>query len=192
MQGSGRRGRAHIRADRRTGEQRVAQERRDHDHRIRRGAVELEAVLRRDPVRLADDHQSCIARDAAPGIRQRRHDQLDDRGHEPDKLRRLSRREDRVAIRDPKFTAKFVIGRPGERCIPGSHTGPDRRRHDASTCQPAAPLETIIAEFEERNALRFLATGADVGGAGSVFLASDLARAVTGQSLHVNAGGHFH
>lgn len=53
------------------------------------------------------------------------------------------------------------------------------------------PKSEIRIELEHRNALRFLATGVDLGHA-VAFLLSDLARAITGQALHVNAGGHFH
>lgn len=51
--------------------------------------------------------------------------------------------------------------------------------------------DEVRAELEARNALRLLATGEDLGHA-TAFLLSDLSRAITGQALHVNAGGHFH
>jgi NAD(P)-dependent dehydrogenase (short-subunit alcohol dehydrogenase family) len=51
--------------------------------------------------------------------------------------------------------------------------------------------EQVRSELEERNALGFLASGPDIGHA-VAFLLSDLARSITGQALHVNAGGHFH
>jgi NAD(P)-dependent dehydrogenase (short-subunit alcohol dehydrogenase family) len=51
--------------------------------------------------------------------------------------------------------------------------------------------EQARASLEEQHPLRLLATGRDIGNA-VAFLLSDLARAITGQALHVNAGGHFH
>jgi NAD(P)-dependent dehydrogenase (short-subunit alcohol dehydrogenase family) len=52
-------------------------------------------------------------------------------------------------------------------------------------------VEQVRSELEQRNALGFLASGSDIGHA-VAFLLSDLARSITGQALHVNAGGHFH
>lgn len=51
--------------------------------------------------------------------------------------------------------------------------------------------DEVMADLERQHALRFLANGTDLGHA-IAFLMSDLSRAVTGQALHVNAGGHFH
>jgi NAD(P)-dependent dehydrogenase (short-subunit alcohol dehydrogenase family) len=51
----------------------------------------------------------------------------------------------------------------------------------------AVPEATVLARLTDRMALRDLATDADVANA-AVFLASDRARAITGQSLLVNAG----
>jgi NAD(P)-dependent dehydrogenase (short-subunit alcohol dehydrogenase family) len=75
---------------------------------------------------------------------------------------------------------------------PGVTWGPNveelmrRLAHESGTT-----LADVRTEFESRNALRRLASGEEVANA-VVFLASDLASAITGQSLHVNAGGLFH
>jgi enoyl-[acyl-carrier-protein] reductase (NADH) len=51
------------------------------------------------------------------------------------------------------------------------------------------PYETVHEEIAARTALRHIPDSAEVAEA-VVFFASDLARAITGQSLDVN-GGHF-
>jgi NAD(P)-dependent dehydrogenase (short-subunit alcohol dehydrogenase family) len=50
--------------------------------------------------------------------------------------------------------------------------------------------EEVYAEVAEENALKYLPHSSEIAGA-VLFLASDLARPITGQALHVNAGHWF-
>jgi NAD(P)-dependent dehydrogenase (short-subunit alcohol dehydrogenase family) len=72
--------------------------------------------------------------------------------------------------------------------LPGWMWGPPVQAYVRFTAQTeGVPEDVVLARLTERMALPELATDADVADA-AVFLASDRARAVTGQSLLVNAG----
>ena len=72
--------------------------------------------------------------------------------------------------------------------LPGWMWGPPVQAYVRFTAQTeGVPEDVVLARLTERMALPDLATDADVADA-AVFLASDRARAVTGQSLLVNAG----
>ncbi|MEU5093940.1 SDR family oxidoreductase [Streptomyces sp. NPDC020996] len=72
--------------------------------------------------------------------------------------------------------------------LPGWMWGPPVRAFVRSTARAeGVPDDEVLARLTERTALPDLATDGDVADA-AVFLASDRARAITGQSLLVNAG----
>lgn len=72
--------------------------------------------------------------------------------------------------------------------LPGWMWGPPVQAYVRFTAQTEqAPEEDVLKRLTGRMALPDLATDGDVANA-AVFLASDLARAITGQSLLVNAG----
>ena len=72
--------------------------------------------------------------------------------------------------------------------LPGWMWGPPVRAYVQFTAQTeGVPEDEVMGRLTERMALPDLATDADVADA-AVFLASDRARAITGQSLLVNAG----
>lgn len=85
------------------------------------------------------------------------------------------------------------LGRHGIRVntvVPGYIWGPALERYFASlAAQQGTTPQAIHDGVAEKTALGRIPTGADVAGA-IVFLASDAARAITGQTLDVN-GGHF-
>ncbi|MFI9247132.1 SDR family oxidoreductase [Streptomyces sp. NPDC053086] len=72
--------------------------------------------------------------------------------------------------------------------LPGWMWGPPVQAYVRFSAQTeGVPEDEVLARLSERMALPELATDADVADA-AVFLASDRARAITGQSLLVNAG----
>jgi NAD(P)-dependent dehydrogenase (short-subunit alcohol dehydrogenase family) len=72
--------------------------------------------------------------------------------------------------------------------LPGWMWGPPVQAYVRFTAQTeGVPEDVVLARLTERMALPEPATDADVADA-AVFLASDRARSVTGQSLLVNAG----
>ena len=76
--------------------------------------------------------------------------------------------------------------------VPGYIWGPALERYFADLArQRGTTPEAVYAEVASRTALGRIPTSEDVAAA-VVFFASDLARAVTGQALDVNAGHYFH
>ena len=76
--------------------------------------------------------------------------------------------------------------------VPGYIWGPALERYFADVArQRGTTPEAVYAEVASRTALGRIPTSEDVAAA-VVFFASDLARAVTGQALDVNAGHYFH
>ncbi|TMA69272.1 MAG: SDR family oxidoreductase, partial [Deltaproteobacteria bacterium] len=76
--------------------------------------------------------------------------------------------------------------------VPGYIWGPALERYFADLArQRGTTPEAVYAEVASRTAFGRIPTSEDVAAA-VVFFASDLARAVTGQALDVNAGHYFH
>src|SRR6184192_856422 len=76
--------------------------------------------------------------------------------------------------------------------VPGYIWGPALERYFADLArQRGTTPEAVYAEVASRTALGRIPTSEDVAAA-VVFFASELARAVTGQALDVNAGHYFH
>jgi len=76
--------------------------------------------------------------------------------------------------------------------VPGYIWGPALQRWFADLArQRGTTPEAVYAEIASRTALNHIPTSEEIAGA-VVFLASDLARAITGQTLDVNAGHYFH
>ena len=76
--------------------------------------------------------------------------------------------------------------------VPGYIWGPALERYFTDLArQRGTTPEAVYAEVASRTALGRIPTSEDVAAA-VVFFASDLARAVTGQALDVNAGHYFH
>ncbi|MEV3966370.1 SDR family oxidoreductase, partial [Nocardia sp. NPDC050193] len=76
--------------------------------------------------------------------------------------------------------------------LPGWMWGPPVQAYVQFTAQTeGVSQEEVLGRLTDRMALPRLATDADVADA-AVFLASDRARAITGQSLLVNAGELMH
>jgi NAD(P)-dependent dehydrogenase (short-subunit alcohol dehydrogenase family) len=76
--------------------------------------------------------------------------------------------------------------------VPGYIWGPQLQRHFADLArQRAITPEAVYAEIAARTALNHIPDSDEIADA-VVFLASDLARAVTGQALDVNGGHFFH
>ena len=76
--------------------------------------------------------------------------------------------------------------------VPGYIWGPALERYFAGLArQRDTTPEAVYAEVAARTALGRIPTSEDVAAA-VVFFASDLSRAVTGQTLDVNAGHYFH
>ena len=76
--------------------------------------------------------------------------------------------------------------------VPGYIWGPALARYFAHLAQERGTTpEGVYAEVAAHTALGRIPDSDDIAGA-VIFLASDLARAVTGQALDVNAGHHFH
>jgi NAD(P)-dependent dehydrogenase (short-subunit alcohol dehydrogenase family) len=76
--------------------------------------------------------------------------------------------------------------------VPGYIWGPNLERWFAQlAAQRGTTPEAVYAEIAARTALNHIPTAAEVADA-VLFFASDLARAITGQALDVNAGHFFH
>src|SRR5262249_48774857 len=76
--------------------------------------------------------------------------------------------------------------------VPGYIWGPNLERWVAQlAAQRGTTPEAVYAEIAARTAVNHIPTAAEVADA-VVFFASDLARAITGQALDVNAGHFFH
>jgi NAD(P)-dependent dehydrogenase (short-subunit alcohol dehydrogenase family) len=76
--------------------------------------------------------------------------------------------------------------------VPGYIWGPQLRRHFADLArQRGITPEAVYAEIAARTALNHIPDSDEIADT-VVFLASDLARAVTGQALDVNGGHFFH
>jgi NAD(P)-dependent dehydrogenase (short-subunit alcohol dehydrogenase family) len=76
--------------------------------------------------------------------------------------------------------------------VPGYIWGPALQRYFADLArQRGTTPEAVYAEIASRTALNHIPDSAEIAGA-VVFLASDLSRVITGQTLDVNAGHCFH
>lgn len=75
---------------------------------------------------------------------------------------------------------------------PGPIFGPALQGYLASIAESTGtPIDEVHREWGAKNSLRYLVPPEEIAGS-VVFLASDLARPVTGQALYVNAGESFH
>jgi NAD(P)-dependent dehydrogenase (short-subunit alcohol dehydrogenase family) len=76
--------------------------------------------------------------------------------------------------------------------VPGWIWGPRvRARFEREAAERGVELKVVYDEIAVRTALRLLPLPEDIAN-GVLFFASDLSRAVTGQSLDVNGGEYFH
>jgi NAD(P)-dependent dehydrogenase (short-subunit alcohol dehydrogenase family) len=76
--------------------------------------------------------------------------------------------------------------------VPGYIWGPALERYFAQLARERGTTpDAVYADVASRTALRHIPDSDEIADA-VLFLASDLARAITGQALDVNAGHHFH
>ena len=76
--------------------------------------------------------------------------------------------------------------------VPGYIWGPALERYFAQLAREGGTTpDAVYADVASRTALRHIPDSDEIADA-VLFLASDLARAITGQALDVNAGHHFH
>ena len=76
--------------------------------------------------------------------------------------------------------------------FPGPIWGANLRGYlDAQAHERGVPAQTVYDEFAAKNAMRALVPPEDIADS-VVFLASDMARPITGQALYANAGESFH
>ena len=66
-----------------------------------------------------------------------------------------------------------------------------RRFVDYLAQQQGTSVEQVYRSFADQTGLGYIPEGAEMAGT-AVFLSSDLAKRITGQSIGINAGGWFH